>query len=59
MPTNNRIEPGDLERREFHLSLFACSAIVVLAGGLALLMYPAVFATKENSSSRIPQVAFF
>jgi GGDEF domain-containing protein len=49
----------DLERREFQLSLFACSAIVVLAGGLALLMYPAVFSNRENSASRVPQVAFF
>ena len=50
---------ADLERREFQLSLFACSAIVVLAGGLALLMYPAVFASREASGSRVPQVAFF
>jgi GGDEF domain-containing protein len=51
--------PTDLERRAFQLSLFACSAIIVLAGGLALLMYPAVFASREASASRIPQVAFF
>ncbi len=50
----------DLERREFQLSLFACSAIVVLAGGLALLMYPAVFSGgREAVSSRVPQIAFF
>lgn len=59
MRTNNPIESADLERREYQLSLFACSAIVVLAGGLALLMYPAVFANKENATSRVPQVAFF
>src|SRR5580692_5947334 len=51
MRTNNPIESADLERREYQLSLFACSAIVVLAGGLALLMYPAVFANKENTTS--------
>ena len=49
----------DLERREFQLSIFAALAIAVLAGGLALLMYPAVFASRENGSSRVPQVAFF
>jgi GGDEF domain-containing protein len=59
MVSDKRIAPVDLERREFQLSLFACSAIVVLAGGLALLMYPAVFANRENTGSRVPQVAFF
>ena len=49
----------DLEQRAFQLSLFACLAIVVLAGGLALLMYPAVFSSRENAQNRIPQIAFF
>lgn len=59
MKTNGQIAPVDLERREFQLSLFACSAIVVLAGGLALLMYPAVFSTRDYSPTRVPQIAFF
>ena len=59
MQTDNPMVSADLERREFQLGLFACSAIVVLAGGLALLMYPAVFANHEASGSRVPQVAFF
>jgi GGDEF domain-containing protein len=59
MKTNGRIAPADLERREFQLSLFACLAIVVLAGGLALLMYPAVFSTREFSPTRATQIAFF
>jgi GGDEF domain-containing protein len=50
---------AELERREFQLSIFACLAIVVLAGGLALLMYPAVFSSRENSPTRVPQIAFF
>jgi GGDEF domain-containing protein len=54
-----RIEFADVERREFQLSLFACSAIVILAAGLALLMYPAVFPNGELSPNRIPQIAFF
>ena len=49
----------DLERRAFQLSLFACVAIVILAGGLALLMYPAVFSSREAPPSRVPQIAFF
>jgi GGDEF domain-containing protein len=59
MHSQDPIESADLERREFQLSLFACSAITILAGGLALLMYPAVFANRESSGSRVPQVAFF
>jgi GGDEF domain-containing protein len=59
MTKPNQVVPNDLERREFHLSLFACMAIVVLAGGLALLMYPAVFSSRDSSPTRAPQIAFF
>lgn len=58
MPTRQQAA-SDLERREFQLSLFACVAISVLAAGLALLMYPAVFSTREYSPTRTPQIAFF
>jgi GGDEF domain-containing protein len=59
MKRHARIESADLERREFHLSLFASSAIVILAAGLALLMYPAVFSNRDFSQNRTPQIAFF
>lgn len=59
MKTNGPDVSVDLERREFQLSLFACLAIVVLAGGLALLMYPAVFSGRDSSPTRVPQIAFF
>lgn len=59
MTNQGHPESVDLERRELQLSLFACLAIAILAGGLALLMYPAVFATRENSSTRAPQIAFY
>lgn len=59
MKTNGKIVSADLEQREFHLSLFACLAIIVLAGGLALLMYPAVFSGREYSPTKAPQIAFF
>jgi GGDEF domain-containing protein len=59
MKTDPQIAPSDLERREFQLSVFACLAIVILAGGLALLMYPAVFSSRENPPTRVPQVAFY
>ena len=59
MKTTIQHESVDLERREFHLSIFACLAIVVLAGGLALLMYPAVFSNHDNSPTRSPQIAYY
>src|SRR5258708_35786650 len=59
MTTHGQLASADLERREFQLSIFACLAIAVLAGGLALLMYPAVFSSRENSPTRVPQIAFF
>ena len=58
MKNDAQIVSADLERREFQLSLFACSAIAVLAGGLALLMYPAVFSGREDSPTTAPQIAF-
>ena len=59
MTTHGKHESVDLERREFHLSIFACLAIAVLAAGLALLMYPAVFSNHENPPNRTPQIAFY
>jgi GGDEF domain-containing protein len=47
----DRVPSESLERREMHLILLACSAIMVLAGGLALFMYPVVF-------SQTPQMVF-
>jgi hypothetical protein len=59
MTTKGQQSPEDLERREFQLNLFAASAVAVLAAGLALLMYPAVFSSRENSVFGAPQIAFF
>ena len=39
----DRIDPRDLERREWHLWLLALAALVVFAGAIGLLMYPTVF----------------
>jgi len=39
----DRIPSGSLDRRETHLILTASLAIIVLAGGLVLFMYPVVF----------------
>lgn len=59
MATNQQLRASDLERREFQLNLFACLAIAVLAGGLALLMYPAVFSTREYYPAPTPKIAYF
>ncbi len=59
MTKQSKIKSVDLDRREYHLSLFVCIAIIVLAGGLALLMYPAVFSNREASSVGTPQVAWY
>jgi GGDEF domain-containing protein len=48
-----------LERREMQLILFACSAIIVLAGGLALFMYPVVFSQTGLAPTRTMSIAFF
>jgi len=50
---------GSLERREMQLILFACSVIIVLAGGLALFMYPLVFSQTSSTSNRMMSIAFF
>lgn len=54
----DQMPTGSLERREMQLILFACSTIVVLAGGLALFMYPVVFSHMGSASSRMLPVAF-
>jgi GGDEF domain-containing protein len=59
MTTKATQTPEDLEQREFQLSLFAASAIAVLAAGLATLMYPAVFANRDSSRTGTPQIAFY
>jgi GGDEF domain-containing protein len=49
---------GNLERREMHLILLACSAIIVLAAGLALFMYPVVFSETAVTYARTMAIAF-
>lgn len=58
MDRPTRTKQTDVDRRELHLTLFACLAILVLAFGLALLMYPAVFA-NQVARHETPKIAFF
>jgi GGDEF domain-containing protein len=39
----DHVDPRSLDRREFQLWILAITTIAVLAGGMALLMYPTVF----------------
>lgn len=55
----DRVSPEHIESRELQLILLACAAIVVLAAGLALLMYPAVFSQDLVLSGRTVRIAFF
>jgi len=55
----DRMPSGSLERREMQLILFACFAIIVLAFGLALFMYPVVFTQAALAPSRTTSAVFF
>jgi GGDEF domain-containing protein len=59
----DRVPSESLERREMHLILFACFAIIVLAAGLALFMYPVVFSQASSLPVSPPprsmSIAFF
>ena len=54
----DQVPSESLERREMHLILLACFAIVVLAAGLALFMYPVVFAQASSPPPRAMSIAF-
>lgn len=49
---------ASLERRDRHLALLACLALLVIATGAALLMYPLVFLRQDTVSNSTLRVAF-
>jgi GGDEF domain-containing protein len=53
----DRIPSTGLEHREMHLILTASFAIIVLAGGLVLVMYPVVFSSAAPPN-RVLSIAF-
>jgi GGDEF domain-containing protein len=59
MQVFDRVDPNSLDRRELHLWILAYTVIVVLAIGVALLMYPAVFSRPANLSGIPMRAAFF
>jgi GGDEF domain-containing protein len=54
----DRVPSESLERREMHLIILACAAIIVLAAGLALFMYPIVFSPTALTPTRTMSAAF-
>jgi hypothetical protein len=55
----DKIQTQQLENRQLQLTLLASLAIAVLASGVALLMYPAIFSRDILFSSRSLQFAFY
>jgi hypothetical protein len=54
----DQTNPDNIQRRELHLSLLTCSAILVLGAGVAALMYSAIF-LGPVASGRFPHIAIF
>jgi GGDEF domain-containing protein len=54
----NHDELDRLERRAFHLTILASVFVLVLAGGVALLMYPLVFVHPDEGSKWSMRFAF-
>jgi GGDEF domain-containing protein len=59
MQTFDWVDPSRLDRRELHLWILALTVILVLAGGIALLMYPTVFYQPANGTGIPARGAFF
>ena len=55
----DHIDPVEIDRREIHLRLLALAVICILALGLALMMYPTVFAKPITLSGGTFQAVFF
>lgn len=55
----SQTELDDLERRELHLSILAAVIVLVLAGGVALLMYPLVFLHPDEGNKWTLRFVYF
>ncbi len=56
--TFDRAELENIERRELHLTVLSAVIVLVLAGGVALLMYPLVFVHPQGGNIWSPRFAF-
>ncbi len=55
----DQIDPKALERRHWQLSVLSLGMILILAVGMALLMYPAVFAHRAAATAPPSQTLFY
>ena len=55
----DRVDPQELETREWHLWLLALSILFVFALGIALLLYPAAFSRPIALMVTSPREIFF
>ncbi len=55
----DRVDPAALERRDWQLWMLALAVILILAGGVALLMYPAVFSNPFAMTGPTLHKVFF
>ncbi len=55
----DQIDPGNLDRREWQLWVLALAVILVLAAGMALLMYPTIFSAPVIVTGPTQRKAFF
>lgn len=58
MKTFDRTELDNLERRELQLSILAAVILLVMAGGVAVLMYPLVFVRPDEANKWTMRIAF-
>ncbi len=59
MQVFDRVDPRSLDRRELHLWILALTVILVLAMGVALLMYPTVFSHPVSLDGVPARAVFF
>jgi GGDEF domain-containing protein len=55
----DKVEPKTLDRRHWQLSMLSLGMIIVLGGGVALLMYPAVFGGNAAPTGHTTRTLFF
>ena len=58
MKISNRVEADNLERSEMQFGIFVAVTVVVLAVGMAVLMYPVVF-SHQTPGDRTMRIAFW
>jgi hypothetical protein len=59
MPVSARTAPTSLERRELHLTLFACLSLLIVAIGAAVLMYPVAYYNEGAHADHTLRAAFW